>query len=158
MVGDDLHSTVRNNAIRTALLVAGFPFVLPTVLFVAVLTVLTVLGQRDALGVASRAFFLSAVVMVVITVAWLPIGYLINQWVIDKATGARLLTRSENRSLWEIFARLCTTAGMRPPALRIIDTDALNAFASGLRDGQYSVTVRYIGMSPTQFRKRATKF
>ncbi len=141
MVGDELRNTVRNNAIRTALLVAGFPFVLPSVLFVAVLTVLTVLGQRDALTVASRAFFLSAVVMVVITVAWLPIGYLINQWVIDKATGARLLTRSENRRLWESFERLCTTAGMRLPALRIIETDGLNAFASGLRDGQYSVTV-----------------
>ena len=30
---------------------------------------------------------------------------------------------------------------MRTPALRIIETDALNAFATGLHEGQYSVTV-----------------
>jgi heat shock protein HtpX len=141
MVGDELRSAVRSNAIRTAVLVAGFPFVLPSVLFVSFLAVLTVFGHLDAFSVASKTFVVSAMVMVVITLAWLPIGYLINQWVIDKATGARLLSRSENRRLWEIFERLCTTAGMRLPALRIIDTDSLNAFASGLREGQYSVAV-----------------
>lgn len=141
MVGDELRGAIRGNAIRSALLVVGFPFVLPGVLFVSFLAVLTVIGQRDALSVSSRAFIYSAVVMVVITLAWLPIGYLSNQWLIDKATGARLLARSENRRLWEIFERLCATAGMRVPALRVIDTDALNAFASGLREGQYSVTV-----------------
>lgn len=141
MVGDELRSTIRGNAVRSALLVAGFPFVLPGILFVSLMTLLAVLGHRDAFVVSTRAFVYSAVAMVVITLAWLPIGYLINQWVIDKATGARLLTRGENRRLWEIFERLCTTAGMRLPALRVIDTDALNAFASGLREGQYSVTV-----------------
>lgn len=141
MVGDEIRSRIRSNAVRSALLVAGFPFVLPTVLYVLILVILTVFGYRYALPISSKVFVYSAIAMVVITIAWLPIGYLINQWVIDKATGARLLSRAENPRLWELLEGLCATAGMRVPALRIIETDALNAFASGLREGQYSVTV-----------------
>lgn len=102
---------------------------------------MVVVGRHDGFTVGSRAFGISLVAMVIVTIAWLPIGYLINQWVIDRATGARLLARNELPELWETFEVLCTKCGMRMPALRIIETDALNAFASGLTEGRYSVTV-----------------
>src|SRR5262249_54463447 len=36
---------------------------------------------------------------------------------------------------------LCISRGITMPALRIIETDGLNAFATGLHKGQYSITV-----------------
>jgi malonyl CoA-acyl carrier protein transacylase len=43
------------------------------------------------------------------------------------------------------------------PALQIIETPALNAYASGLREGQYAVTVSRAGLSiglPTMSSKQ----
>ncbi len=141
MEDGDVRKAARNNAIRSVLLVAGFPLVLPAVVFVLLLCALLVFGRHDAFAVASTAFFDVLIAMVVFTVGWLPIGYLLNQWIIDKATGARMLGRSEYPQLWRIFEGLCAKCGMRLPALRIIDTDMLNAYASGLSEGRYSVTV-----------------
>jgi heat shock protein HtpX len=40
-----------------------------------------------------------------------------------------------------VLENLCMSHGFAPPALQIIETPALNAYASGLRDGRYVVTV-----------------
>src|SRR5208282_494370 len=76
-----------------------------------------------------------------ITVVWLPIAYLMNQWIVDRATGARQVTRIEEPIVWNLLENLCISRGMIMPALRIIETNALNAFASGIRPGNSSVTV-----------------
>lgn len=138
---DRLSEHIRASAIKSALLIAGFPFVIPTVVFVFILFAGGLLGMRNAGAAAGQAFVFMLVAMLVVTVVWLPIGYLINQWIIDKATGARLLGRHEEPRLWALFEALCSKCGMRLPALRIIETDVMNAFASGLTEGRYSVTV-----------------
>jgi heat shock protein HtpX len=43
--------------------------------------------------------------------------------------------------VWNVLENLCISRGITMPALRIIETDARNAFASGVRRGAYSVTV-----------------
>lgn len=133
----DVQSAVRANVLRSIVLVAGFPFVLPSILFLIAIPI----AQRDRLAVAGQVFWVALATMVVISVVWLPIGYVANQWVIDRATGARLVSRAELSRVWLLLERLCARAALRVPALRLIETDALNAYASGLREGQYSVTV-----------------
>jgi len=138
---DRLKANIRTNAVKSVVLIVGFPFVLPCVVFLFLWVGLSTFGQRDAFSTATKGFLIVFSVVAVATVVWLPIGYMINQWIIDRATGARLLSRSEERRLWAIFERLCTSCGMRLPALRIIETEVLNAYASGLSEGRYSVTV-----------------
>ncbi|MBN9360697.1 MULTISPECIES: M48 family metalloprotease [unclassified Devosia] len=137
----DIEAAVRANTVRSMVLLGTFPFVLPLLVFVIALALQIASGQSQALGRAAQAGIVTLWVMLAVMAVWLPIGYLIHQWVIDRATGARLLRRDELPHVWAIFERLCTTAGMRLPALRLIDTEALNAFASGLREGGYSVTL-----------------
>ena len=141
MVATDTRQAVRLNTLKSALLVAGFPFVLPSLIFVVAATALTVVGRHDALVIAVRSFSICLWIMAAVTIIWLPIGYFINQWVIDRATGARLLNRSALPDLWDTFAALCDKCQIRMPVLRIIETEVLNAFASGLAEGRYSVTV-----------------
>jgi heat shock protein HtpX len=43
--------------------------------------------------------------------------------------------------VWNVLENLCISRGITMPTLRIIETDARNAFASGVRKGAYSVTV-----------------
>jgi heat shock protein HtpX len=139
--GGRFAAQVRSNAMKSVLLLAGFPFVLPLVSFAFVFLLSSMLGARDPLAAANSAFAVVFLVVGLTTLVWLPIGYLLSQSIIDFATGARLVSRSEEPRLWALLENLCRKCGMRLPALRIIETEVLNAFASGLREGQYSVTV-----------------
>ena len=57
------------------------------------------------------------------------------------ATGARGVARAEAPQLYNALENLCISRGLAMPALQIIETPALNAYASGLREGQYVVAV-----------------
>jgi heat shock protein HtpX len=60
---------------------------------------------------------------------------------IDAVTGSESVTRKEEPRLYNLLENLCVSRGIPMPKLKIMDTDALNAFASGLNQRQYSITV-----------------
>ena len=136
-----LYTHIRNNLMKSVILLVGFPFVLPTVFFVLVFLGLTIFGQYQAFAIARNGSMFLFVVVIAVTAVWLPIAYFMNQSIIDAATGARELTRSESPLVWNLLENLCISRGVTMPALRVIETDARNAFASGLKEGDYSVTV-----------------
>ena len=72
---------------------------------------------------------------------WFVIAWFANQAIIDGVTGARRVDRTAEPRVWNLLENLCISRGITTPALRIIETDARNAFASGIREGRYSVTV-----------------
>jgi heat shock protein HtpX len=75
------------------------------------------------------------------TLAWIAIAYVFNTSIIDAVTGSEAVTRTEQPRLYNILENLCISRGITMPKLKIVDDDALNAFASGLNDKQYSITV-----------------
>src|SRR5262245_36940700 len=60
---------------------------------------------------------------------------------IDAVTGAHEVSRQEEPQLYNLLENLCISRGITMPTLRIADDDALNAFATGLNEKQYSITV-----------------
>ena len=60
---------------------------------------------------------------------------------IDAVTGAQPVTRKEEPRLYNLLENFCISRGITMPTLRIADDDALNAFATGLNEKQYSITV-----------------
>ena len=48
---------------------------------------------------------------------------------------------SEEPRLYNLLENLCISRGITMPTLRIADDDALNAFATGINQKQYSITV-----------------
>ena len=80
-------------------------------------------------------------VAMIAAAVWFVIAYFIHQTLIGMATGARGVTRNEAPKLYNVLENLCISRGLPMPALQIIDTPALNAYASGLREGQYVVAV-----------------
>jgi heat shock protein HtpX len=123
------------------MLIVAFPFVLPAIVFCITLIPLAAFGYREALSTASSTAIATLVLIVIITIIWLPIAYLTHQRVIDYATGAQPLSRATQRRVWNLLENLCISRGMTMPLLRMIDSGALNAFASGLHDGGYSITL-----------------
>jgi heat shock protein HtpX len=74
-------------------------------------------------------------------ILWFGIAYAFYQNIIDAATGAKKVERKVEPKLYNLLENLCISRGITTPALRIIETEGLNAFATGLHKGQYSVTV-----------------
>ncbi|MHC3126577.1 protease [Brevundimonas sp. GN22] len=136
------------NNTRSALLLAGFPVLLVMLVFaVNVLAMGSGLvgssggGLADDLALASRNTIASIPLAVVVSVIWFVVAYFGHQSMIDAITGARRVARGEEPELYNLLENLCISRGITMPALRIIETHGLNAYASGLRDGQYTVTV-----------------
>lgn len=146
MIGEafGLYTHIRRNRWRSNVLIAGL-FVL--VLMVTFGTTLIIDGQTrfapldDHLAHAARQTLVYAPIALAITALWVLIGYGANVALIGWATGSAPLSREQSPRLWKLTEDLCISRGMAVPRLQIIDTDALNAFASGVNEKQYTVTV-----------------
>ena len=72
---------------------------------------------------------------------WIVIAYFFHQSMIDAITGGEAVTRQQQPRLYNLLENLCISRGIPMPKLKIMQSDALNAFATGLNPRQYSVTV-----------------
>jgi heat shock protein HtpX len=75
------------------------------------------------------------------TALWILIGYKFHQSMIDAVTGGRDVTRREEPRLYNLLENLCISRGITMPKLKVVDDEGLNAFATGLNDKQYAITV-----------------
>ena len=140
----------RNNRMSILLLFC-FPAILLGMVWVffAVLTLLNG-NYNEEYGRATSSFdieavnheFLMTAPWVIIGVAiWFTIAYFTNTAMIRNATGARPITRRDNPRVYNIVENLTMTCGMPMPQINIIDDPQLNAFASGIDEKSYTVTV-----------------
>ena len=72
---------------------------------------------------------------------WIVIAYFFHQSIIDAVTGGEDVTRLQQPRLYNLLENLCISRGIPMPKLKVMDSDALNAFATGLNQRQYAVTV-----------------
>jgi heat shock protein HtpX len=72
---------------------------------------------------------------------WIVIAYFFHQKIIDAVTGGEDVTRQQEPRLYNLLENLCISRGIPMPKLKIVETDALNAYATGLNQRQYAVTV-----------------
>ena len=60
---------------------------------------------------------------------------------IQHATGAQPLERKENPRVYNLVENLCMSCGMPMPKVNIVEDPQLNAFASGINQKSYTVTL-----------------
>ena len=90
----------------------------------------------------TNAQFISVAPLIVVGVAiWFVISYFFNTQMIQAATHSQPLQRRDNMRVYNLTENLCMSVGMTMPKLYIIETDALNAFASGINQQTYAVTL-----------------
>ncbi|HVY85236.1 MAG TPA: M48 family metallopeptidase [Caulobacterales bacterium] len=144
-----LQTFIWNNNLKSVLLLLGFPLLLILITYALFLLYagFSGVGNYDVYGDAA-AFVWAGDALVqawpfalVGAGVWFAIAYFAYQGIIDAATGAHPVERRAEPRLYNLLENLCISRGMKTPTLRIIETDAMNAFATGLHEGQYSVTV-----------------
>src|SRR5713101_9162956 len=83
----------------------------------------------------------AAPVATVGTIVWIVIAYYFHQTMIDLLTGGREVGRTEEPRLYNLLENLCISRGITTPRLKVMESDALNAFATGMNEKQYAITV-----------------
>jgi heat shock protein HtpX len=138
-----LYGHIRANRIRSVILLAGFVVLLQVLLFSLLLIWSALYGGTldEIVEGAVWQFRQSWPIAMIAAAVWFAIAYFTHQTLIGMATGARGVTRQEAPKLYNVLENLCISRGLPMPALQIIETPALNAYASGLREGQYVVAV-----------------
>ncbi len=142
-----LKTHIWNNNFKSLLLLAGFPVLLVGMVyaFELMLIAFDMLPTTGSLGgdlaAAFQGLAAGAPIAILASVLWFCVAYFSYQKIIDVSTGARKVERKDQPDLYNMLENLAISRGMRTPALRVIESDALNAFATGLHEGQYSITV-----------------
>jgi len=144
MAAYGLYTHIQSNRRRSIALLIGL-FVLVYVLVFAgalLAEALTVEAPLDYLIRAATYDLIKAFPFATAgAIVWILIAYWFHQSMIDAVVGARPVDRREEPRLYNILENLCISRGIPMPTLRIADDDALNAFATGLNQKQYSITV-----------------
>ena len=145
MAAYGLYTHIASNKTKSMLLLAGL-FLLVYVIVYAGALVIEVVNVGDA----PFDYYLRASLADVIrtlpystgaAILWIAIAYFFHQSIIDAVTGGRDVTRQEQPRLYNLLENLCISRGIPMPKLKVMDSDALNAFATGLNRRQYAVTV-----------------
>lgn len=138
-----LQTYIWNNRIKSLILLAGFPFLLLLICFGFALVISAMNDPDVGQGIADAVALVPSLVPVALIGAliWFVIAWFANQSIIDAVTGARRVDRMAEPRLYNLIENLCISRGLTVPTLRIIETDQRNAFASGIRQGRYSITV-----------------
>lgn len=125
----------RNNT-KSVLFLLAFPLLI----LVGVYVVLYVLSDQDIEQTNTQ--FLSVVPIVLAGVAiWFVISYFFHTQMIQMATHSEPLERRDNKRVYNLTENLCMSVGMTMPKLYIIESDALNAFASGINEKTFAITL-----------------
>ena len=144
MAAYGLYSHIQSNRRRSIALLIGLFFLIYVLVYAGALVgeALTVNADLDILMQRAWRDLISAAPLATIgTALWVVIAYFFHQRMIDAVTGAREVTRREQPRLYNLLENLCISRGITMPKLKIMDTEALNAFATGMNQKQYSITV-----------------
>lgn len=149
-----LHGHIRNNNIKSVLLLAGF-VLLMLAFWYALCMLWTGLFWRPRLhaGVtiddwavllAAEAGEVAAArwyVPLVAAAAWLALAYTFHASMIRSAMGTKELTRRQHPRLYNMVERLAIEAGLPMPRIEVMNTSALNAYAAGLTPDTATIAV-----------------
>jgi len=131
-----LASQTRKNNLNSILLLIAFPALLLAMCY----AIIFFSSEQDTDQV--NKYFLQIIPFVLVGVGiWFLIAWAGHSTFIKLATGAKSLERKENKRVYNLLENICISQGMKMPRLNIIRDDSLNAFASGISDNTYSISL-----------------
>jgi len=144
MAAYGLYTHIRANKRRSIALLIGL-FLLVYLLVYAGALIGEALGSIEPIDVLARSAFADTLYAAPFATAgtalWILIAYKFHQSMIDAVTGGREMTRQQAPRLYNLLENLCISRGITAPKLKVIQEDSLNAFAAGMNERQYSITV-----------------
>src|SRR5882757_2924439 len=144
MAAYGLYTHIQSNKRRSVALLIGLFFLVYLLVYAGALAAEALSYEASLQFLLRRAWFdfLAAAPWATVgTVLWVVIAYYFHQSMIDAITGGREVTRKEEPRLYNLLENLCISRGITMPGLKVMESDALNAFATGMNEKQYAITV-----------------
>ena len=144
MAAYGLYSHIQSNRRRSIALLIGLYCLVYVLVYAGALVAaaLSLDADLDTLMLIAWIDLLKAAPFSTVgTALWIVIAYFFHQTMIDAVTGGQEIQRRDNPRLYSILENLCISRGITMPRLKVMESDALNAFATGMNQKQYSITV-----------------
>jgi heat shock protein HtpX len=139
-----LYTHIRANRVRSAFLLGGLFLLVYVMVFAGALIARAMTTDASTQWYLRQAFYdllLASPFATAGTALWIWIAYRGHQWMVDAITGGRDVTRMEEPRLYNLLENLCISRGIPMPKLKIAETGAINAYATGVKPEQYAITV-----------------
>jgi len=131
-----LDKQIRKNNFNSFLLLIAFPALLLGMFYLFFYFTTNEHHEDPNLLFLQVMPFVLAAVGIWFLVAWTGNGAMIRM-----ATKSKPLDRIENKRVYNLVENLCISQGMKTPNIYVIDDDSLNAFASGIDQRSYAVSL-----------------
>src|SRR6202158_2225249 len=145
MAAYGLYTHIASNKFRSMLLLAGLFVLIYVMVYAGALIADVVINSGPSvdycLAAAARDLVTAFPYATGGAVLWIVIAYFFHQSIVDAVTGGEDVTRQQQPRLYNLLENLCISRGIPMPKLKVMETDARNAFATGLNQRQYAVTV-----------------
>ncbi len=145
MAAYGLYTHIASNKFRSMLLLGGLFLLIYVLVYAGALIAEVMINGNGSVEYylmrALRDLLAAFPYATAAAAAWIVIAYFFHQNMIDAVTGGESVTRQQEPRLYNLLENLCISRGIPMPKLKIMDSPALNAFATGLNRRQYSVTV-----------------
>jgi len=132
-----IQTQIRRNNFNSVLLILAFPIVLLGMVY----AILYFSQRQQEVQIVNDTFVRVVPFVILGTTIWFLVAWLIHNSLIRMATGAKPLERIENKRVYNLVENLCISKGMKIPQIYVIEDDSLNAFASGINQHTFSVTL-----------------
>lgn len=150
-----LYTQMRSNQIRSTVLLISFFVLIYSVIFGIICIYYAVIGTPDPdfsslhytqinfdlLRIAGNSFMELFPIITAVVGCWVILGFLLQKAIINAASGARKISRKEAPELYNLLENLCIASGSPMPHLQILESESLNAFASGMSPETATITV-----------------
>ena len=130
-----LDKQIRRNNFNSFLLLIAFPVLLLAMFYAFFYFVSGTQQDPDIIFLKVIPFVLAAVAI------WFLIAWGSHAAFIRMATASKPLERKENQRVYNLVENLCISQGMKTPTIYVIDDDSLNAFASGIDNRSYAISL-----------------
>ncbi|MEI7421064.1 MAG: M48 family metallopeptidase [Prolixibacteraceae bacterium] len=132
-----IQTQIRRNNFNSLLLIIAFPIVLLGMVY----SCLYFMERKSDIQVINDTFIQVIPFVILGTTIWFLVAWFFHNSLIRLATGSRPLERMENKRVYNLVENLCISKGMKVPQIFIIDDESLNAFASGINERTFSVSL-----------------
>lgn len=143
-----LQTHIWNNNLKSMILLALYPILILGIVWLCAFVVGTVSynglstpGNQQSANIATTLIFAWWPMIVTAVALWFIVAYFFHTRMVRKLSHSHPVTRNEEPELYNLLENLSITAGMPMPRLEIIETHARNAFASGIDQRSFTVTV-----------------
>src|ERR1700691_47901 len=144
MAAYGLYSHIQSNRRRSIALLIGLFVLVYVLVFAGALAAEALSTDADLNTLLAQAWtdLITAAPWATVGGAlWIVIAYYFHESMIDALTGSSEVQRADQPRLYNILENLCISRGITMPRLKVMESDQLNAFATGMNAKQYSITV-----------------